>query len=274
VTASFAGKNPTAHASLLRLARRYVTEVSSKQQSYMKVADETGLASFSFDELYATIRNDQVLARGTAQDLQQRDGLKHLIDALARLPELSLAIDTGHGTIDTEAVAGIVYKWINGSSIQDISAAFPGATASDRIRDAGRYVFGLVSQTVSWGAHAFLRGRDMVNGEGAELVGVDRMLPAYIQYGVNSPASVMASILGVPRQLATPIAELYHEHNGALRPEDGTRFRQFLETSSVEMWRDAVSGTAMASAVSPDDLRSVWRDAQGIDLKRVKVAEG
>lgn len=268
VTASFAGKSPTVRASLLRLARRYVTEVAQKQQSYMKVADETGLASFSFDELYATIRNDPVLTRGTAQDLQQPTGLKHLIDALSRLPELSLAIDKGHGTIDTEAVAGVVYKWINGASIQEIAPAFPGETAADRIRDAGRYVFGLVSQTVSWGAHAFLRGRDMVNGQGAELEGVDRMLPAYIQYGVNSPASVMASILGVPRQLATPIADIYHERNGALRPEDGTKFRQFLETSPVEMWSEAVSETTMAGAVSPEDLRTVWRDAQGIGRKR------
>lgn len=274
VTASFAAKSPSARASLLRLARRYVGEVASKQQSYMKVADETGLASFSFDELYATIRNDPVLAHGTAHDLQQPAGLKHLIDALAKLPELSLALDKGHGTIDTEAVAGIVHQWINGASIQDIAPSFPGDAASDRIRNAGRYVFGLVSQTVSWGAHAFMRGRDMVNGRGAELAGVDRMLPAYIQYGVNSPASVMASILGVPRQLATPIANLYHEANGPLRTDDGAKFREFLVASSVEVWRDAVSGTAMAGAVSAEDLRSVWRDAQGIGLKRpARVAQ-
>lgn len=268
VTASFAGKSATVRASLLRFARRYIGEVASKQQSYMKVADETGLASFSFDELYATIRNDPILARGTAHDLQQPTGLKHLIDALSRLPELSLALDKGHGSIDTEAVAAVVYKWINGASIRDMASAFPGDTDADRIRDAGRYVFGLVSQTVSWGAHAFLRGRDMVNGQGAELEGVDRMLPAYIQYGVNSPASVMASILGVPRQLATSIAGLYHEANGALRPEDSAKFRHFLETSPVEIWRDAVKGTAMASSVSAEDLRSVWRDAQGINLKQ------
>lgn len=271
VTASFAGKTPTARASLLRLARRYVSEVASKQQSYMKVADETGLASFSFDELYATIRTDPVLARGTAQDLQQPAGLKHLIDALAKLPELSLALDRGHGVINTQAVADVVHKWINGASIQDIAPAFQGDTDADRIRDAGRYVFGLVSQTVSWGAHAFLRGRDMASGKGAELEGGDRMLPAYIQYGVNSPASVMASILGVPRQLASRIADLYHEENGDLRPEDGAKFRNFLETSSVEIWRDAVTGTPMTDFVSAEDLRSVWRDAQGINLRQTKA---
>ncbi len=271
VTASFAGKSEVVRASLMRLARRYVAQVSGKQQSYMKVADETGLASFSFDELYASIRADPVLAQGSSEVLQQPEGLKHLIDALAKLPELSLALDLGHGTIDTQAVADVVHRWINGAAVQEIAGYFKGKTEADRIRDAGRYVFGLVSQTVSWGAHAFLRGRDIVNGKDAALEGADRMLPAYIQYGVNSPASVMASILGVPRQLASRLADLYDEANGSLRPEDGAKFRAFLESSPVEVWRDAVTGTRIAELVSAEDLRSVWRDAQGIRTRPTRA---
>ncbi|ANL76413.1 DEAD/DEAH box type DNA/RNA helicase protein (plasmid) [Rhizobium phaseoli] len=271
VNASFAGRSDAARAKLLQFARRYLGQITGKQQSYMKVADETGLASFTFDELYATIRTDPVLSGGTAQMLQQPDGLKHLIDALAKLPELSLALDLGHGTIDTKAVADVVHKWINGSTVAEIAPSFRGASEADRIREAGRYVFGLVSQTVSWGAHAFLRGRDMIGGEGAALEGEDRMLPAYIQYGVSSPGSVIASILGIPRQLASGMAALYSEENGLLRPEDGSRFRAFLETSRVEVWREAIQGTRIADFVSADDLRLVWRDSQGIDRRRAQT---
>jgi hypothetical protein len=268
VTASFAGKSEIARAALMRLARRYISQVADKRQSYMKVADETGLASFSFDELYATIRSDPVLARSSAATLQQPNGLKHLIDALAKLPELSLALDYGHGTINTQAVADVVHRWINGGTVQEIAVLFRGQDDAERIREAGRYVFGKVSQTVSWGAHAFMRGRDMLSGQDVDRTSEEHMLPAYIQYGVNTPSSVLASILGVPRQVASRIAELYDATNGVLKPEDGTKFRTFLETSPVEVWRDALSGTRIADLASPDDIRSVWRDAQGLDRRR------
>jgi len=91
-----------------------------------------------------------------------------------------------------------------------------------------------------------------------------RMLPAYIQYGVNTPGSVLASMFGVPRQAAPGMAAQYLESNGALKVGDNVRFREFLETSSVEVWRDALLGSRVDGLVSPSDMRQVWRDAQGL----------
>ncbi|TIR30034.1 MAG: hypothetical protein E5X64_16315 [Mesorhizobium sp.] len=99
------------------------------------------------------------------------------------------------------------------------------------------------------------------------------MLPAYIQYGVNNPASVLASILGVPRQIAPRIAALYDERNGQLLPEDGVKFKNFLHKGPVELWRDAISGTRLAERVSAADLRNVWRDAQGLEHQAVPAAD-
>ncbi|MES0881806.1 DEAD/DEAH box helicase [Roseibium sp. SCP14] len=264
VTASFAGKSRKVRAALLRLARQYLTEIANKSRSFMKVADQTGLASFSFDELYANISNNPVLATAGAAELGRPDGMQHLIDALAKLPELSLALEKGHGDIDTAAVAKVVHRWINGASIKEISTSFPGATEAEKVREAGKYVFAKVSQTVSWGTHAYLRGRAMLSGNEQLLTEEHRMLPAYIQYGVNNPASVLASVLGIPRQLAPRFADLYSERNGELQPEDGDRFKNFLQQGSVELWRDAISGSTLADRVSASDLRSVWRDAQGL----------
>lgn len=264
VTASFAGKSAGTRASLMRLARRYVAEVSGKQAGYMKAADQTGLASFSFDELYASIGSDPVLARGNAVEIQARDGLKHLIDALVKLPELSLALEKGHGTINTQLVADVVHQWMNGAAIYEIAPSFKGDDEAERIREAGKYVFGKVSQTMSWGAHAYLRGRDMLANDTSSLDDERRMLPAYIQYGVNDPGAVLASMFGVPRQAATGIAEQYAARNGDLQPGDNARFRAFLEESPVEVWRDAMIGSRVENLVSPDDLRQVWRDAQGL----------
>jgi hypothetical protein len=230
----------------------------------MKTADQTGLASFSFDELYASIGADPVLARGDAAEMQDRTGLKHLIDALSKLPELSLALDKGHGSINTELVAEVVHQWMNGAAIHEIAPAFTGADEAERIREAGKYVFGKVSQTVSWGAHAYLRGRDMLAKEAPSEDDERRMLPAYIQYGVNNPGSVLASMFGVPRQAAPGIAAQYAAQNGDLKPGDNARFRCFLESSATEVWRDAMAGSRVDGLVSPSDLRQVWRDAQGL----------
>ncbi|HEY0013243.1 MAG TPA: DEAD/DEAH box helicase [Allosphingosinicella sp.] len=271
VTASFAGRSAGTRDALLRLARRYVAEVSGKHPRYMKTADQTGLASFSFDELYASIGSDPVLARGDAAQMQGRDGLKHLIDALVKLPELSLALERGHGTINTQLVADVVYQWMNGAAIYEIAPAFDGEDEAERIREAGKYVFGKVSQTVSWGAHAYLRGRDMLANDTSPSDDERRMLPAYIQYGVNDPGSVLASMFGVPRQAARGIAAQYAARNGDLHPGDNARFRSFLEESPVEVWADAMTGSRVEGLVSAEDLRQVWRDAQG--LRAARAAE-
>lgn len=271
VTASLAGKSAETRHALMRLARRYVSEVSGKQSGYMKAADQTGLASFSFDELYASIGSDPVLTRGDASELQARDGLKHLIDALVKLPELSLALEKGHGAINTELVADVVHQWMNGAAIYEIAPAFTGDDEAERIREAGKYVFGKVSQTVSWGAHAYLRGRDMIADDQQSPKDERRMLPAYIQYGVNDPGAVLASMFGVPRQAATGIAAQYRARHGVLEPGDNMRFRSFLENSPVEVWRGALTGSRVDGLVSADDLRQVWRDAQG--LRAVSGAE-
>lgn len=264
ISASLAGKTLETRDFLLRLARRYVAEISAKDQGYMKTADQTGLASFSFDQLYASIGGDPVLTQGDAAVLREPQGLKHLIDALAKLPELALALDKGGGTINTALVAEVVHQWMNGASVREIAPSFSGDDEAERVREAGKYVFGKVSQTVSWGTHAYLRGRSMYTGQSPQPDDERQMLPAYIQYGVNSPGSVMAAMLGVPRQAASGVAAQYASKYGELRPDQGGQFRSFLETSPVEVWRDALSETKLGSLVSADDMRRVWRDAQGL----------
>lgn len=267
VEASFSGRNSTNKAGLLSLAKRYLAEIANKNQGYLKVSDRTGLGSYSFDELYAHIRSDTVLLDGNPEVMRTVGGLKHLVDALVNLPELSLALERGHGSINTELVADVVHRWINGASVVDISSLFPGETEEDRIRAAGTYVFSKVSQTVSWGAHAYLRGRSIAVGEDAAEVSEDagNMLPAYIQYGVNSPEAVVASILGVPRAVATGIAAAYEELYGSLKASDAGGFRNILERADDGFWDVSVSRSSLKNRVNGSDLRAVWREAQGLN---------
>ena len=90
------------------------------------------------------------------------------------------------------------------------------------------------------------------------------MLPAYIQYGVGNPESVVAALMGVPRAAAPSIAAIYVEKNGPLKPETGNDFRSFLENRTPDTWSAALDKTKLAGRVSAEDFRQVWRDSQGL----------
>jgi len=263
VEASLSGKSKKSKDFLFALAKRYLGEIAEKNQNYLKVADKTGLGSYSFDELFYHIKNDSILMEGDPTIIRSPEGLRHLVDALSKLPELSLALERGAGQIDTGLVAKIVHGWISGASISDLSSSFVGKTPADQIRAAGTYVFSKVSQTVSWGAHAYLKGRVVARGDSEESAGEELMLPAYIQYGVSKPEAVVASILGVPRALAMGVAEVYEDQNGRLSSTESVKFRMALEKSDEAFWDKSVSRSALHGKVSGSDLRAVWREGQG-----------
>lgn len=264
VEASFSGRSKKSKDFLFSLAKRYLGEIATKNQNYLKASDKTGLGSYSFDELFFHIKNDSLLMEGSLSALETMQGIKHLVDALANLPELSLALERGNGPINTQLVAQIIHGWINGASISDISPAFVGPNEEARIRAAGTYVFSKVSQTVSWGAHAYLKGRAIARGAKDDEAGAEIMLPAYIQYGVKKPEAVMASMLGVPRALAMAVADTYESDYGRLLPEESMKFKSILENSDLTFWNKSVSKTSLQGKVSGEDIRSVWREAQGI----------
>lgn len=254
-------------AQMLRsVARRYLREISSKSSGYLKAADTTGLGSFSFDELYARIGDNPTLRSGPQQILSQKqDGLFHLIDILRRLPELSLAIGLGEGQMSVEAVARVVQGWMDGKTISELATEFRGETGASRIREAARYIYGTVSQTVSWGAHAYLRGWSLRQPSGsADSSPADVMLGAYIQYGVNTPEAAVASLLGVPRQFAEPFGAAYRERNGELSPQDTPAFKNFVEQAGNDLWDNVTARSTLAGKVAPEDVRVVWRQMQGL----------
>lgn len=255
-------------AQAMRLvARRYMDAISGKGTSYLKVADTTGLGSFSFDELFARIGEDAVLRAGPAGLLERKaEGLTHLVEALRWLPELDLAIGLGEGDMSASAVAQVVQGWVEGKRIVDLASSFPGKTEADRIRDAASYVYGTVTQTISWGAHAYMKGWMMQNRAASEtLTPAQEMLPAYIQHGVNSPEAAVASLLTVPRQVAEGFAAEFRDRYGELRPEKSGVFREFIELAGVESWGAAMGRSKLASSVNPEDLRTVWRKMSGLD---------
>jgi helicase len=249
---------------LYNLADRYLESISGRKNRYLKASDSTGLGSFSFDELFAKIMDDPVLLAGPKEVIaNKQQGIYHLIDALKWLPELSLAIGFGSGQMNVGAVARVVQEWIDGLSIPEISKEFPDDEEEKRIRHAASYLFGEVSQTVSWGAHAYLKSWGIRHDKEVEIEAKDRMLGAYIQYGVNSPEAAVASLLGIPRQFADGFATEYCEIHGKLTPDNSSVFKDFIETADSKTWNRVTLRSRLAAKIDSEDVRYVWHQMRG-----------
>jgi hypothetical protein len=252
--------------AMRRVARGYLEGIGGRQVGYLRAADTTGLSSFSFDELFAKIGNDPLLMGGPGQVLAQgKEGISHLVEVLKWLPELDLAIGFGSGPMNVDAVAQVVSGWVGGVSVPKLAEGFPQEKAEDKIRQAARYLYGTVSQTMAWGAHAYIRGWVLRKSSDApDLSPKEAMLGAYIQYGVHTPEAAVASLLGVPRQFAEPLGSHYRERFGELSPETAAGFKSFVEEADQNTWRDVLESSDLAGAVDPGDVRLVWRQMWGL----------
>ena len=230
---------------LRRLARAYLVELAKKKrnQGYLKAADASGLGSFSFDSLYAGVLNDRLLMKGPDAILKSGvEGYRSLVSALKVIPEFQIGLGKGMGDLDEEAVARVINGWVSGHSIVDLAEEFRGATTSDRVRVAGAYLHSKVSQSISWGAHAYIRGWSLRSGSN-EVDSEGRMLPAYIQYGVRSPEAAVASVLGIPRQFAESAGEIFRAEHGQLTPSLYQNFGATLRMAGQNF------GTQLSSAL-------------------------
>jgi hypothetical protein len=248
---------------LRAIARNYLQQLLDKSGRLIKVADTTGLGTFSFNELYAKLRDDPILKAGPQEVIKRgKDGLFALVDALKWLPELNLAIGFGEGNMDVEAVAKAVQGWIDGMPIHEIAEAFPGEDETKRIRDASRYLNSTVSQTLSWGAHAFMKGW-AATADSYELAPEDSILPSLIQYGVKTPEAVVASMLGVPRSFAEATADEYRSKFGRITTSNIADFREFIDNADIREWNQIVERSPV-HGITGEDFRTVFREMQGL----------
>ncbi|MDD5367550.1 MAG: DEAD/DEAH box helicase [Anaerolineaceae bacterium] len=249
---------------LRTVAQSYLLQLMTKSGQLIKAADVTGLGTFSFDELYAKLRDDPILRSGPREVIGRgQEGLFALIDALKWLPELNLAIGYGEGKMNVSAVAKAVQSWINGEPVYKIATDFPGADETKRIREASRYLNNTVSQTLSWGAHAFIRGWIATPAGSRGVSPEDSILPSFIQYGVKTPEAVVASLLGVPRSFAEATADEYRERHGKVTTENVGNLRDFIESAGESDWSSIIQRSAIPG-LTGKDFHQVFREMQGL----------
>ena len=251
---------------LRSIARAYLENLleDTRGRGLLRVADSAGLGSFSFKELYAKLLNDEVLNAGPREIMnRQAEGIYSLINALQFLPELNLALGKGEGEMDIESVANLVQGWLEGKQVHELAEAFPGINPESKLRKTARYVYSTVSQTISWGTHAYLKGWAISSNSGG-IESSDAMLPAYVQYGVRTPEAAVASLLGIPRPFAEAFGQEYRFNNGDLQPSEAGEFKSFIESADETRWASVIERSEVPS-ISTGDMRKVVREMQGIE---------
>ena len=256
---------PYDKSSKLRgIARSYLKQLLKKNGRLLKTADVTGLATFSFEELYAKLRGDPILKNGPGEVLNRgQEGLYALVDALKWLPELNLAIGFGKGKMNVEVVSRVVQRWIDGLPVYEIAKEFPGDDEASRIREASRYLNSTISQTLSWGAHAFMKGWVATPAGTQEIDPREAILPSLIQYGVKTPEAAIASLLGVPRSFAEATGYEYRERHGNISTESVGNLRAFVENTNVNDWKKIIDRASVPD-ITGEDFYVVFREMQGL----------
>ncbi len=245
------------------LANAYVDLLEGRSSGYLKLTDSTGLGSFSFDELRAKVGRDALLSSGPANVYGSGvEGMTSLVNALRWLPELDFSKELSQGPLDVDKVAEMAWGWVEGESIEELSRFYPERSQEERVRKTGSYVYRKLSQMLAWGSHAYLKVLSLDSDQEENIEGA--MLPAYLQYGVNKPEAVIASMFGIPRAISNAIGSVYREQVGSLRPEDTVQFRDLLESDSADFWSRVNQRSGLDSSLGTDELVNLVREIQGI----------
>ena len=256
----------TAIRKIRDLSSTYVDMLAEKNSGYLKLADSTGLGSFSFDELVGKVLQSDLLMSGPDAVLQSNTaGIKELIEAFRWIPEFNLSVDDEKaGSLNTDAIAHIVQGWIEGASIKELAKYHPNAKKDEhkKINSVGKYIYSTVSQSISWGVHAYSKALALNTNEDSDKL--TNMLPSYIQYGVNSPEASVASLLGVPRVFAQAISQQFINKHGNVTKENVKTFKAFVESHNGTEWDNVVKSSRIYSKVSASQAVSVVKKLQGI----------
>jgi len=233
----------------------------------LKLVDSTGfslesvlltLKTLSTNKITEDIWNPEILFSGK-RDLQKLMGI------LLEVPELRKNLEdaTGGRGKDGDFLASIVYDWVNGKAIEEISTTYFNEDDSGKkvdpttaITNCCRNLFGKLTQTSAWGLSALQtmtfgdKFDDMPESKKQMLLN----LPARVFYGVNSDEAITMRLLGVPREASQPLAQVFAEE---IHGKKLNELREILKNSDSAVWSRAMSNKG-------EDYLKIWKILEGI----------
>ena len=256
-----ASEEPDRANQLLRLCRRYLTQVAN-QPGQVALSDQTGFSTPSVGLIMGSQRDNPNLADAASWEPAALFGadtepLTDRMRVLGGVPELSLGYEDA-GTFNPQRAAEIVAGWVNGVPMAALAEQYGDADASPekRLASFARYLYSTLSYKASWGLGAmeavYLSGQSASTPSGSTA----QYVPSMVYFGVGSPEAVWMRMAGLPRVAAPGAGELWQEQVRE-HPTSYKQLRTWLSGLSTSEWARAVGGHAMTGA----EIQRLWREA-------------
>lgn len=253
-------QNAALAAGLLDGIRTYAQYLARPNQP-LPLVDSTGFSLQSINTVLSSPGRQEITAQtwnGQSLFSAGNHDLENLMGVLLKVPELrdNLKAVTGGQSPDGNKLALIVKDWVNGASIPDIAAQHFMGSDNDlthAITKCGQNLFGNLTQTAAWGLGALLS----ITSQGIpdDEYKVMRNLPSRVYYGVNSDSAIALRLLGVPRAVASQLAESMGVAVGQPLPTVRSQLRSMDESG----WTDALG------AEKGHVYRKVWQILEGLE---------
>ncbi len=253
-------QNAALAGCLLDGIRTYAQYLARPNQP-LSLVDSTGFSLQSINTVLKARQEEGITQEtwnGQSLFSASNHDLENLMGVLLRVPELreNLEAVTGGQGPDGNKLALIVKDWVNGASIPDIATRYFMGSDNDlthAITKCGKNLYGNLTQTAAWGLGALLS----ITGQGIpeEEYKVVRNLPSRVYYGVNSDAAIALRLLGVPRAVASQLADSMGDVLESPLPAVRSRLRSMDESG----WTDALG------AEKGQVYRKVWQILEGLE---------
>jgi hypothetical protein len=257
------GKNRT--ASLVKLCRKYFSDLKSDSTGVLSLADRTGFATPSVKFLLATISNDHKdFKRPETWHPDQLfgddiSGLTDRIKVISDVPEMSL----GQGDarpFNPELVAAILRDWVRGTSLQQMADNYwqqESESAEDRLTNFSNYLFSTVINQASWGLGA-LQGCSLKREE-IDPDSPTGFVPSMAFFGVQNKEAVWLRMAGAPRIIAEHLGGIWKEKE-TTTPTSYQQLRDWVGARSNHELRGSLPP---GSNLTVEAIRQLWEVFSG-----------
>ncbi|MEC4001590.1 DEAD/DEAH box helicase [Bacillus subtilis] len=233
-----AGKDEIAKKliNITRLYRKHISKDLNKKK-LMKSIDGSGLSSISMKYLLGRLSQQNVNLNSNKIFSYNDDTLEKYIDLINNIPEINLGIYKQGGNFNPKLVSEITKDWVSGKPLKEIAQKHITfkANLDEKIQHCGKYIYGNLTNNLSWGLAAMLRANGILLGK-EELDTDESLIPSYIYFGVNNKEAAALAMLGVPRFAAERLGKMWRKENGEFKNSQIASLKSWLNNLEEEKW--------------------------------------
>jgi replicative superfamily II helicase len=248
---------------LVHLCRQYLESIGSRR-GVLGLADQTGFSTPSVLKLLGDLSPEPAMRNSAtwAPEVLFGDDISPLtgrIRVVSGVPEIRLGGEE-RAPFNPKRVASIIRDWVNGKSLQAISAAYfakEGKDEDDALTESNNYLFSKVVGLASWALGA-LETVCLSDADQSEWSRVGHV-PAMVYYGVSSREAVWLRMIGVPRTFANSLGREWAAQSRA-DPESYDSIRDWVGGLQDDSWTRAIPS---GSSLTPRQCRRLMLELAG-----------